>query len=378
MNKDGEGADGEMSLSIGIVGLPNVGKSTTFNALTKAQNAEVASYPFCTIEPNRAIVPIPDERVTAIRETADRPKSIFATIEFVDIAGLVEGASRGEGLGNQFLANIRDVDLIVHIVRCFEDPNVAHVSETPDPLDDIAVVNTELMLADLQQLERKLERLEGKVKGDRKTYQPQQELAQRLYGHLDSGKPVSTFEEQQKPAFGALSNEMRFLTAKPVIYVANVDETGLESEIECERSIREIAEEQGADQVKICAKLEEELVDLSESEQQEFLALAGVEESGLEKVIHLSYERLGLISFFTMNENEVRAWTISGGEKAPAAAGKIHTDFERGFIKAEVIPFGIFMQYGSIAAVRDAGKMRIEGKEYQVEDGDLIYFRFNV
>lgn len=367
-----------MNLSIGIVGLPNVGKSTTFNALTKAQNAEVASYPFCTIEPNRAIVPVPDERVTAIQEVAGRPQSIFATIEFVDIAGLVEGASKGEGLGNQFLANIRDVDLIVHIVRCFDDPNVAHVSENPDPLEDIAVVNTELMLADLQQLERKLERLESQVKGDRKTYLPLQEMAQGLHAHLDSGEMISTHPDRGKSLFNQLLDEMRFLTGKPVIYVANVDETGLDQETECEQSIAEVAVEQGADLVKICAKLEEELVDLPREEQLELLELAGVEQSGLEKVIHLSYERLGLISFFTMNENEVRAWTISKGEKAPAAAGKIHTDFERGFIKAEVIPFDEFMQYGSIPAARDAGKIRVEGKDYVVQDGDLIYFRFNL
>lgn len=367
-----------MSLSIGIVGLPNVGKSTTFNALTKAQNAEVASYPFCTIEPNRAIVPIPDERVKAIQETAGRPQSIFATIEFVDIAGLVKGASKGEGLGNQFLANIRDVDLIVHIVRCFDDPNVAHVSETPEPLEDIAVVNTELMLADLQQLERKLERLEGQVKGDRKTYLPVQELGLSLSAHLDQGQPIATHPARGKPGFEQLSREMRFLSAKPVIYVANVDETGLEAQTDCELAIASVAENQQADMVKICAKLEEELIDLSPEEQHELLELAGVQESGLEKVIKLSYRRLGLISFFTMNENEVRAWTISEGEKAPAAAGKIHTDFEHGFIKAEVIPFEVFMQYGSLAAVREAGKMRIEGKEYLVEDGDVIYFRFNV
>jgi hypothetical protein len=367
-----------MSLSIGIVGLPNVGKSTFFNALTKAQNAEVASYPFCTIEPNRAIVPVPDDRLTAIQELAGRPQSIYATIEFVDIAGLVEGASRGEGLGNQFLANIRDVDLIVHIVRCFDDPNVAHVSENPDPLEDIAVVNTELMLADLQQLERKLERLESQVKGDRKTYLPLQEMAQSLYSHLDSGEMISAHPQREKAVFHQLVNEMRFLTGKPLIYVANVDETGLEQETACERAIAQVAEEQGAELMKICAKLEEELIDLPPGEQQELLELAGVEEGGLEKVIHSSYERLGLISFFTMNENEVRAWTVSRGEKAPAAAGKIHTDFERGFIKAEVIPFEVFMQYGSISAVREAGKMRVEGKEYVIQDGDLVYFRFNL
>lgn len=367
-----------MSLSIGIVGLPNVGKSTIFNALTKAQNAEVASYPFCTIEPNRAIVPIPDERVNAIQEIAGRPQVVFTTIQFVDIAGLVEGASRGEGLGNKFLAHIRDVDLILHVVRCFDDPNVVHVSGTPDPEDDIAVVNTELILADLQQLERKLEKLESQAKGDRKKYLPLLEMAKRLFAHLDSGGLLATFPDQDEAAFGALCNEMQFLTVKPVIYVVNVDESGLEAENECEQAVRQVSEEEKREVVKICATLEEELIDLPQPEHEELLEIAGVTESGLEKVIRLCYSRLGLISFFTMNETEVRAWTITHGQKAPAAAGKIHTDFERGFIKVEVVPFDVFMQFGDISSVREAGKMRVEGKEYSVQDGDLVFFRFNV
>lgn len=367
-----------MSLRIGIIGLPNVGKSTTFNALTKAQNAEVASYPFCTIKPNRAIVPVPDERVEKLRERADRPNAIHTTIEFVDIAGLVKGASRGEGLGNQFLANIRDVDLIVHIVRCFEDINVAHVTPELDPRSDIEVVETELVLADLEQLDRKIERLTSQVKGDRKTYGPQLALADELRNHLDTGKPITQFMTQDQTTMQLLTQEMRFLTAKPVLFVINVDEAGLEGDNSCVQLAQNVAKERGAHSIKLCAKLEEEMIGLDESERQELLELVGVHESGLEKVIRYSYERLGLISFFTMNENEVRAWTVQLGDKAPAAAGKIHTDFERGFIRAEVVPFGTFMERGSMAAIRTAGEMRIEGKEYEVQDGDIIYFRFNV
>jgi GTP-binding protein YchF len=367
-----------MSLQIGIVGLPNVGKSTTFNALTKAQNAEVASYPFCTIKPNRAIVPVPDARVDQLKERAARPNAIHTTIEFVDIAGLVKGANRGEGLGNQFLANIRDVDLIVHIVRCFEDLNVAHISPNLDPRYDIDVVETELILADLEQLDRKIERLSSQVKGDRRTYGPQMALAEQLRDHLDSGKPVSQFKSQDPITMQLLNQEMRFLTIKPVMFVINVDEAGLESDNPCMQAAITMAKERGIDWVKICAKLEEELIGLDDRERQELLELVGVEESGLEKVIRLSYERLGLISFFTMNENEVRAWTVQRGDKAPNAAGRIHSDFERGFIRAEVVPFETFMERGSMAAVRTAGEMRIEGKEYEVQDGDIIYFRFNV
>lgn len=367
-----------MSLSIGIVGLPNVGKSTTFNALTKAQNAEVASYPFCTIKPNRAIVAVPDARVDTLQQRAERPNAIPTTITFVDIAGLVKGASHGEGLGNQFLGNIRDVDMIVHIVRCFADPNVAHISEEINPRYDVDVVTTELILADLEQLERKMERLEGQVKGDRKAFLPQMELAQQLRDYLDSGHPIASYPAKEQNVFQALLQELRFLTAKPVLFVANVDEAGLEEENEYEKELRGLAAEQGAQVVRLCAKLEEAMIDMSEQERGEMLALVGVEESGLEQVIRLSYARLGLISFFTMNENEVRAWTVHQGDKAPAAAGRIHTDFERGFIRAEVIPYEAFMQHGSLAAVRAAGAMRVEGKDYVVQDGDLIYFRFNV
>jgi GTP-binding protein YchF len=366
-----------MTLSIGIIGLPNVGKSTTFNALTGAQNAQVANYPFCTIQPNRAIVPLADARVDKLAALAGLNRTIYATIEFVDIAGLVKGASRGEGLGNQFLGNIRDTAAIVHIVRCFEDENVVHVTPRPDPLEDIETINIELILADLQQLERKIERLSRQVKGDKKL-QPALELARTLQNHLDGGQPISRFPDQDNDAFRHLNHDMRFLTAKPVIYAVNVDEDGLAEENECVRLVQEIAAEQGAELVTLCAKLEEELADLTGEERQEFLQLAGAEESGLDQIIRQSFKILGLITYFTMNEKEVRAWTIPQGWTAPRAAGVIHTDFERGFIRAEVIPYETYVRHGSGAAAKAAGEMRLEGRDYVVQDGEVIYFRFNV
>jgi GTP-binding protein YchF len=366
-----------MSLSIGIVGLPNVGKSTVFNALTRTQNAEVANYPFCTIQPNRAIVPVPDLRVEKLAELVDVGTTIHATIEFVDIAGLVRGASQGEGLGNQFLGNIRDTDAILHIVRCFEDPNVVHVSEKPEPRDDIETINVELMLADLQQLERKLEKLERQAQHDKKL-RPWLEIARAVQAHLQAGNPIRTFEERESPSFQELNKEMRFLTGKPVIYVANVDEDDLTRDSEMLAEVHQVASEHDAPVVKICASLEEDMAGMSDEERQEFLELAGAEEGGLEQIIRESYDTLGLISFFTMNEEQVRAWEIPLGFTASRAAGVIHTDFERGFIRAEVIPYETFVQYGSISAARAAGAMRIEGKDYLVQDGDVIYIRFNV
>lgn len=366
-----------MGLKIGIVGLPNVGKSTTFNALTRAQNAETASYPFCTIKPNRAIVPVPDVRLDQLHTITARPEKIYATIEFVDIAGLVKGASKGEGLGNQFLGNIRDTDLIVHLIRCFEDPNVAHVQAEIDPAADIAVIDMELILADLEQLERKIERLESEVKGDTKRM-PVLETARALAAHLDSGKRAGTFADAASDTFRRLNHELRLLTGKPLVYVANVDEEGLGADDDHMNVVRAVAAEEGIPVVRICAQLEEAMIDMEEEERVEMLALAGVEQSGLEQVIRLAYDRLGLISFFTMNENEVRAWTVPQGAKAPRAAGVIHTDFERGFIRAEVIPHDVFVKHGSTSAAKAAGAMRVEGKEYIVQDGDVIYFRFNV
>jgi GTP-binding protein YchF len=366
-----------MALGIGIVGLPNVGKSTTFNALTEAQNAQVANYPFCTIEPNKAIVPVPDPRVDKLAELVKPEKTIYATVEFVDIAGLVKGASQGEGLGNQFLANIRETAAIVHVVRCFDDPNVIHVSAKPNPREDIEVINLELILADLQQLERKLERLTREVRGDRKL-QPIYDLALELKALLESGKPVMAHPEREGDTFAALNQEMRFLTGKPVIYVANVDEESLAEDNEYVREVRALAVEHGAQAVKICAKLEEEMVGMTDAERHEFLASLGVQESGLEQVIHLGYRALGLITYFTAGPKEVRAWTIRAGWRAPQAAGVIHTDFERGFIRAEVIPFETWVRLGSEAAAKAAGELRVEGKEYVVKDGDVMHFRFNV
>jgi len=366
-----------MGLNIGIIGLPNVGKSTVFNALTGAQNAVVANYPFCTIHPNRAVVPLPDQRVEKIAELVKVPNTIHATIEFVDIAGLVKGASQGEGLGNQFLGNIRDTDAILHIVRCFSDPNVVHISENPQPREDIEIINLELILADLQQLDRKIERLQSGVKGDRKL-QTTLDLALDIREHLTSGKPIKSYPQQEHDHYRGLVNEMRFLSSKPVIYVANVDENGLSINNDCTKIVKQVAEEHCSQAIIICAQLEADIMDMTIEEQREFLTLAGAEESGLGQVVRKCFEILGLISFFTKNENEVRAWEIPQGTTAPKAAGKIHTDFERGFIRAEVIPFQTFVGYGSDAAVRAAGKLQLEGKDYVIQDGDLIFFRFNV
>jgi len=366
-----------MGLSIGIVGLPNVGKSTVFNALTGAQNAEVANYPFCTIHPNRAIVPVPDPRVEKLAELVKVPNKIHATIEFVDIAGLVKGASKGEGLGNQFLHSIRETAAIVHVVRCFDDPNVVHVSGRIDPRSDIEIVNVELALADLQHLERKIERLNSATKGDKKLA-PMLEMAHKLQHHLQMGKPATTFGQRENDCFEELDHELRFLTGRPVIYVANVDENGLAGDNPYVVDVRLIAAEQGAEVVVLCAKLEEEMWIMSEEERHEFLQLSGVEESGLEQVIHRGFHALDLISFFTKNENEVRAWQVPRNTSAPKAAGAIHTDFEHGFIRAEVVDYDTFVKLGSSAAVKHAGLLRLEGKEYIVQDGDIIYFRFNV
>jgi hypothetical protein len=366
-----------MSLSIGIVGLPNVGKSTTFNALTGAQNAVVANYPFCTIQPNRAVVPLPDPRLDRLAEMVKVTNVIHATVEFLDIAGLVKGAHHGEGLGNQFLGQIRDAVAILHIVRCFDDPNVVHISENPDPLVDIEIINIELALADLQQLERKIERLGSAVKGDKKL-QPVLDMAHALAEHLKRGQPARTFPQAGEEAFQSIEHELRLLTAKPQIYVANVAECDLAESNAYVQAVRRVAAAQGVEVILLCAQLEMDMQDMPAEERREYLQLSGVESSGLEQVIRKSFEMLDLISFFTFNEQEARAWSVPRGTTAPKAAGAIHTDFERGFIRAEVIPFETFSQYGSSAAVKAHGLMRLEGKEYVVQDGDVIYFRFNV
>ncbi len=365
-----------MGINIGIVGLPNVGKSTTFNALTRTQSAKVASYPFSTIEPNRALVPVPDRRLDRLGEMLGRQEVIHVAVSFVDIAGLVAGASRGEGLGNQFLGEIRNTDAILHVVRCFSDENVAHIAASVDPDRDIDIVETELLIADLEQLESKMERLARQVKGDRK-FQPILDLAESLLAHLDAGDPLRDYPDRSD-VFLDFNREMRFLSAKPVIYAVNVDEAALNEPNACVEAVRQKVCDRRAPVLEICSQLEEGLAGLSGQEREEYLALAGVEKSALDAVVKTSYGMLDLISFFTYNDREVRAWTVPAGTRAPQAAGTIHTDFERGFIRAEVIPFAVFEQYGGAAAVKAAGQMRLEGKDYSVQDGDVVYFRFNV
>lgn len=363
-----------MALGIGIVGLPNVGKSTTFNALTKAQNAEAANYPFCTIEPNKAIVPVPDRRLNEVAKLAKSAQVLPATVEFVDIAGLVKGASKGEGLGNQFLGHIRETAAIVQIVRCFEDENVVHVHGAPDPRTDIDVIETELILADVQTLEKRIERLNKQVRGDKKA-QPVLDCAHAVMGHLEQGKLVNSFQPENEDAFIELIRETPFMTAKTMIYCANVDENGLSEDNEYVEQVKQIAAERGAEFVKICAKVEEEMAGMTDAERDEFLQSLGAEESGLHQVIHHGYAALNLASYFTAGPKEARAWTVERGSKAPQAAGVIHTDFERNFIRAEVTSFDDYIKSGGEAGAKAAGLMRVEGKDYIVKDGDVIYFR---
>ncbi len=366
-----------MSLSIGIVGLPNVGKSTLFNALTGAQNAAAANYPFSTIEANHAVVPLEDERLRQLQAWVDVPNAIAARMDFVDLAGLVKGAHQGEGLGNRFLGHIRDVDAIVQVIRCFDDDNVVHVHEKPDPPDDMAVINTELALADLQQLEKRLEKLEREAKGDRKLL-PQLEMGSRMADCIGAGQPLRHFPERHSPAFAALNREMRFLTAKPLIYVANIDEEALSEGSPWLEAAQQAAADEGARLISVCAGLEAELAALSAEERAEYLNVYGLAESSLEALVRASYRLLGLISYFTFNANEVRAWTIRQGWRAPQAAGLVHGDMERGFIRAEVIPFAVFAEHQDRNAIKSAGLLRLEGRDYVVRDGDVILFRFNV
>ena len=366
-----------MGLGVGIVGLPNIGKSTTFNALTKAQNAEAQNYPFCTIEPNKAIVPVPDKRLDELAKIVNPEKIQHSTIDFVDIAGLVKGASKGEGLGNQFLSNIREVEVILHMVRCFEDANIVHVEGDINPIRDIEIIETELIYADIAQLEKKMVRLKKDSKFD-KTAGRKFEIASSLMTHLEELKPVSTFENNTDEDFEALDKELRFLSNKDIIYGANVDEDSLLQENDYVKLVREYASSRGNDVVMLCAKIEEELVGLDDDEAKEFLTDFGVEESGLEKIIHKAFAKLGLQSYFTAGVMEVRAWTIPIGCKAPQSAGVIHNDFERGFIKAEVISYEDFVSCGGESKAKEAGKLRLEGKDYTVQDGDLMNFKFNV
>ena len=368
-----------MALSIGIVGLPNVGKSTLFNALTKAQNAEAANYPFCTIEPNKATVPVPDARLAVLERLVKPQKVVHAVVDFIDIAGLVRGASKGEGLGNQFLANIRECAVILEVVRCFEDENITHVDETISPLRDIETIETELLLADMQSLEKRLERVRKAAKGDKAMQALAAEL-EALLEHMNAGKPAASFQDSGSDAWQAVMKELGLLTAKKVLYCANVDEATL-ADPEANphvRALREFAAKRRSETVLVCAKIEEELQGLSDEEQAEILGSYNIEESSLVSVIHTGYRALDLAVYFTAGEKEVRAWTIPVGCKAPQAAGVIHTDFERGFIRAEVISYEDYTRLGSEAAARAAGVLRVEGKEYAVKDGDVIHFLFNV
>ena len=365
-------------MKLGIVGLPNVGKSTLFNSLTKA-GAESANYPFCTIDPNVGVVAVPDKRLKLLADLYNSEKVTQAVIEFVDIAGLVKGASTGEGLGNQFLANIREVDAIVHVVRCFEDTNVIHVDGSVNPLRDIETINFELIFSDLEVLERRYAKVVKAARMD-KTLAKEQALLERIKEHLESGKMAKSLEDLDEDEL-ALMKEYNFLTWKPVIYAANVAEDDLADDgasNEMVGKVREFAAAENSGVFVICAQIEQEISELDDDERQMFLEDLGLKESGLDKLIAASYKLLGLMSFLTAGEDETRAWTIKIGTKAPQAAGKIHSDFERGFIKAEVVNYKDLLEQGSLAAAREKGLVGIEGKDYVVRDGEVILFRFNV
>jgi GTP-binding protein YchF len=366
-----------MSLGVGIVGLPNVGKSTLFNALTRTQHAAAANYPFCTIEPNKATVPVPDDRLEQVAAVCKPAQIVHATVDFIDIAGLVRGASKGEGLGNQFLANIREVDAILHVVRCFEDGDVVHVEGGGDPARDIGIVETELVLADLQSLEKRMERVGRLARAD-KDLRREMEAMEALRLHLDAGRPASAFPRPEGDPIRPVLADQRFLTDKRTIYCANVGEADVASGNAQVEQVRAHAAKAGADVGVICARMEAELVGMSEADRLEFLASYGLGESGLAQTIRMAYHTLGLCSFFTGGPKEARAWTIRQGCPAPQAAGVIHTDFERGFIRAEVISFADYIRLGGEGPCRAAGLMRVEGKEYPVQDGDVIHFLFNV
>jgi GTP-binding protein YchF len=363
-----------MGIKCGIVGLPNVGKSTLFNALTRAQIA-AENYPFCTIEPNVGVVPVPDPRLQQLSDIVHPERVVPTLVEFVDIAGLVAGASKGEGLGNKFLAHIRETDAIAHVVRCFENDDVVHVAGKIKPLDDIAVINTELALADLDTVERALQRAEKSAKGGDKESIKLAEILKRLRTHLDEGKPARSLgldADQQK-----LLREVHLITIKPLMYVANVAENGFTNNPHLD-SVRELAKSEHAEVVPVCAAIEAEISQLEEADRADFLKEMGLEEPGLNRVIRAGYKLLGLQTYFTAGVKEVRAWTVRAGSTAPQAAGVIHTDFERGFIRAEVIAFDDFINGKGEQGAKEAGRLRLEGKEYIVKEGDVMHFRFNV
>jgi len=364
-----------MGFKMGIVGLPNVGKSTLFNALTQTAAAQAANYPFCTIEPNVGDVAVPDERLDQLAAIAGSAQIIPTRLTFVDIAGLVRGASRGEGLGNQFLANIREVDAIAHVVRCFEDTDITHVEGKIDPNADIETIETELMLADLDSLEKRVTALEKKAKGNDKEAKETLDLVNRTLPLLREGKPARLAE--RKPEEERLFQMLGLLSSKPVLYVCNVEEASADKGNEFSARVFERAREEGAKAVVVSAKIESEIAVLPAEDQKDYLDAVGLEEPGLNRVIRAGYELLGLITYFTVGPKEARAWTITKGTRAPAAAGVIHTDFEKGFIRAETIAYADYISLKGEAGARDAGKLRLEGKDYVVQDGDVMHFRFN-